>query len=319
MMQFLLCQWHTVFLCLIAFSIFNFINQANIELAARNNPVVILSDSSGFIFDHQSGSIAGPPQVNYALLRDYDGGGNAFRRAYTHLCFDKGKTRFNYEFNCFRRWFILRDYMGKHNIPVAFYGDGDSSVFANITEQFQKRSNCSAIVNVEAQASEIHWVAAGEASVWTLPAIQDLCRFFNSVYTHHMETLQAKAKYSNLVDMSVIWLWWIKHTMDRDLKGWDIGRPYKTNNYAVKDVKNRVIQNHFERAVLYTRKLSFPDVNDSLWLCNGLDVVDRTAFDHLKGWQTGTGFSLNLEDGGRLGLTLMPTANARQQPPRRQA
>jgi hypothetical protein len=48
-----------------------------------------------------------------------------------------------------------------------------------------------------------------------------------------------------------------------------------------------------DHAFLATRNLVLPTViNSALKVCNGLDVVKRTVFDHMHGWMQGRDFSL---------------------------
>jgi hypothetical protein len=89
----------------------------------------------------------------------------------------------------------------------------------NLTEvSGMERGPCSAIVNIEDQAHNFHWVGSGEASTWTLEALSDLCAFMTSFYTHpeFLSTLERKAKEggSTVTDMSLIWLWWVARLRD---------------------------------------------------------------------------------------------------------
>jgi hypothetical protein len=81
-----------------------------------------------------------------------------------------------------------------------------------------ERGRCSAIVNIEDQAHNFHWVGSGESSTWTLEALSDLCAFMTSFYTHpeFLSTLERKAKEgcSTVTDMSLIWLWWVARLRD---------------------------------------------------------------------------------------------------------
>jgi hypothetical protein len=111
---------------------------------------------------------------------------------------------------CSQRWYILRDYMVQNGLKKAFFGDGDNSVFRNITEVCQAgRSHCSAIINVEAQGGNMKWTSAGEASVWTVEAISDFCNFTQVMYQDKVNVLATKHRNggSSVVDMSLLWLW----------------------------------------------------------------------------------------------------------------
>jgi len=85
-----------------------------------------------------------------------------------------------------------------------------SSLFVNAKTEFQRRRDCSAVVNIEAQGGDTHWVGAGEASLWTLAAIEEFVSFVFEMYDSKLFILHIKAKRNTcVVDMSLIWLWYL--------------------------------------------------------------------------------------------------------------
>lgn len=122
----------------------------NIELAARNNPVVVLTDSRNDI--GKNFSLFG---IQYVNVHDYSKAANDFAPHYKHMSRDHSPGRQHHELRCIQRWFILKEYMGKNNVERAFFGDGDSSVFVNISEIFNLRPQCGSVINVEAQGQVI--------------------------------------------------------------------------------------------------------------------------------------------------------------------
>ena len=73
--------------------------------------------------------------------------------------------------------------MKSHNISKAFFGDGDSSVFVNIHQIDQYRQpKCDAVINIDRQKTKTYWVGAGEASIWSIGAIEDFCRYIILTY-----------------------------------------------------------------------------------------------------------------------------------------
>jgi hypothetical protein len=110
-----------------------------------------------------------------------------------------------------QRWFVLHDYMVQTGLKKAYFSDGDSSVFRNISEVVETpgRSNCSSIINIDAQKGNLYWSGAGEASVWTTEAIKDFCTFTQNMYERKAPVLATKFRGdgSSVVDMSLLWLW----------------------------------------------------------------------------------------------------------------
>jgi hypothetical protein len=161
----------------------------------------------------------------------------------------------------------------------------------------------------------LYWCAAGEASVWTVAAIVDFCSFTVEVYKTKLETLKIKSdKMTSVVDMSLLWLWWVSH-QNVTSADWSTGRPYLSRN--PKDDINQlaIYRKQSDDAFLFSKKLPLPISNSSnlalkaslspvlkkqlsssspLEICNGMDVVNRTVFDHIGGWRSGKKQSLNV-------------------------
>jgi len=221
-----------------------------------------------------------------------------FAPIFKHLAGGKFKNWDNngtslYELRCIQRWFILRDFMQQKALSKVFYSDSDNVVYANVTHACEiQRPNCSSIINIEDQRQNYSWVGAGEASLWNIDALNDFCTFTTNIYTHHLDTLQLKAESGSMVvDMSILWLWWVAHhDIDNALTSkWRIGAPFFSR-----------FPNAFENAFKFAKlSLSLPQVNKgSLQLCNGMDVVDRTVFDHRHGWKMGRSYSVAVDNRG---------------------
>ena len=176
----------------VSFGEFPLYLRLNIELAARNNDVIVLSDVENVEHFHwASNSISGisnnasasstQPTIVFESLMLFTTSAKRFAPLYRHLSKDHSENRIKHELRCFQRWFILQDYMQRRNLSHAYFSDGDSSVFTSVSHVVKTtRANCSAVINIEAQFHDLHWVGAGEASVWTLPAIVDFCAFMQA-------------------------------------------------------------------------------------------------------------------------------------------
>jgi hypothetical protein len=311
----------------------------NIELASRNNDVVVISDDHAVFVDnnhlghnfsvghstavHQINLRKSPlgnqsntnSRVHFQDIKLYSSSADDFGKYYRHLSPDRSRNRMKHELRCFQRWFVLQDYMMKNDIARSFFGDGDSAVFMNIKSAVRFREHCSAIINIDAQQHDLYWCAAGEASVWTVAAIVDFCSFTVEVYKTHLETLRIKSeKMTSVVDMSLLWLWWVSH-QNVTSAGWSAGRPFLSRN--PKDDVNQLekYRKQSDDAFLFSKNLPLPISNSSnlalksstspvlkqqlsssspLKICNGMDVVNRTVFDHIGGWRSGKRQSLNI-------------------------
>ena len=270
----------------------------NIELAALRNPVVVISDfHPPSVWNVSSASNSGNGssssyQVMYESMNLYSRSAEKFAPHYIHLAKDQSSGRQRHELHCIQRWYVLRDYMQIKGISHALFGDGDASIFVNVHEAFSARPKCDVAINIEMQYHKTHWVGAGESSLWTTAAITDFCAFTMDVYEKKKELLHTKHNHkgSAVVDMSVLWLWWVAHKSEG---GWEAGRPW-----AREPTHDR--QKSFDEAFVFTKSLQLPPTsNPNLNLCNGMDVVNRTVFDHMHGWNNVKMFSLDLEGEGR--------------------
>ena len=301
----------------------------NIELASRNNDVVVISNEAKAkgsqrqlsTFDATSLSRStkitanGPFRIFYEDIALYFRSADLFAPHYVHLSPDHNHNRIRHELRCFQRWFVLKEFMLQHGIAKAFFGDGDSSVFMNIKSAVKHREHCSAIISIDAQAHDLYWCAAGESSVWTTVAIVDFCAFTFEMYSHKVQILRIKdAGRTSVVDMSLLWLWWVSHQKESK-SGWDTGRPFLSDHPMDNANQLQAFRDRSDAAYAFSKKLNLPVYNstkvslelaaakvpleafrpsNNLTICNGMDVVNRTVFDHRAGWRSGQNQSLNL-------------------------
>lgn len=301
----------------------------NIELASRNNDVVVISNQAKAegsrrhlsTFDPTSlprttNMTANRPfRVFYEDITSYSRSADLFAPLYVHLSPDHNHNRIKHELRCFQRWFVLKEFMLQNGIVKAYFGDGDSSVFMSIKSAIKHREHCSAIISIDAQAHNLYWCAAGESSVWTTVAIVDFCSFTFEMYSHKVQILRIKAAgRTSVVDMSLLWLWWVSHQKESK-SGWDTGRPFLSGNPLDDENKLQSFRDRSDTAYLFSKNLDLPVYNSSrvslelaaanvpskvsplssdMIICNGMDIVNRTVFDHRAGWRSGWNQSLNL-------------------------
>ena len=181
----------------------------NIELTSRKNPVVVISD---LILEKNAtarGDLKYP--VVYDALQNYSKTARKFAQLYVHFCHDRSNKRRIHELQCIQRWLVLDEYATVNNISALYFSDGDSFLFVNAKDAFLQREECHAVINVEAQSSNLHWVAAGEASLWTIDALHDFTLFLFELYTNRKDIFLKKlTNKSCVVDMTILWLWYYR-------------------------------------------------------------------------------------------------------------
>jgi len=267
----------------------------NVELASRRNPVVVLGDQ----LPNVQKVLPGATDIQIINAKPFMSRAAAFATRYVHMAGkDDSQQRKQHELQNFQRWFVLREYMSKTRTPFAFFGDGDSAVFGNVTEAHMDRSNCDAVINVEVQLGNLHWVAAGESSFWNLEALEGFTDFVTAVYSKpsFVQILSIKGiARPAVVDMSLLWLWWTRHKSSKDTS-WVVGRPASINGVLSAERSVPMTREKNLAAFLYAKSLALPSAAKALELCNGLDVVRRTVFDHMWGWK-GDNFTLITAEG----------------------
>ena len=269
----------------------------NIEVALRKNPVVVLGDDSALrtvrIQQNQRDSL--PLLVERS--EHYMSSARAFARIYKHMAGkDNSPARIRRELQNFQRWFLVRDFLRAQGISQVFFSDGDSTVYGNVTQAHLDREQCAAVINVEYQPGVLHWVAAGEASLWSIQAMESFCNFTMAVYESRsaVDAMQIKNNIKPaVVDMSLLWLWWTNNKSLNDTS-WIVHRPpapvpvpipaSSSLDSAASPSQLSWTKNYI--AFRYAKSLRLPNVTTVLSLCNGLDVVKSTVFDHMHAWKT---------------------------------
>ena len=116
------------------------------------------------------------------------------------------------------------------------------------------------------------------------------------MYKNHMKTLHQKSSQrSNIVDMTFLWLWWISYF---DEPNYESGSPFTSPHPNANEDQIKEFKKISDDSFRYSKSLSLPtpDKAKILKLCNGLNVVNRTVFDHYHAWAFGRNFSLNIYD-----------------------
>ena len=97
--------------------------------ACRNNHVYLISDA-------KINTELFPKNFELVNIEDYSEGFNNFKNNYEHF----NTTPYDFEVFCYHRWFILRNFMLKHNFDVTFYIDSDVMLMSDVEEEWDKFS-----------------------------------------------------------------------------------------------------------------------------------------------------------------------------------
>lgn len=268
-----------------------------IEITLRNNYVVLISPINPNI-THIS--------FQYISLSLFQKSINIFTPLYRHYAMDGSPKRAKYELACFLRWFILRDYMNMFNISYSMFNDGDVAVFRNVSQFETNACDAKLIVTAPGKLENVdyhHSWVSGHSSFWTPNGINDFTDFLLKVYQQlpkyvsHIELMRGHRR--GISDMTILWWWWISHIPTNELLGWKHGWALNGIRYNDEIQKNNLNQSitsqPIDQIVAYVRKaIKFPIYNQTkLNLCNGLNIVDNTVYDHMWAFCQGVSFHYN--------------------------
>ena len=127
---------------------------------------------------------------------------NEFSNMYVHL----NTTPPDYELFCYTRWFMLRNFMEKYEIPVTMYIDSDVLLFQDATEGWKNFSDYT--------MSLVHRTS-GHTSFMTLDGINSFCDMLLSIYSDksgyhfnkiksHLDIRQAAGLPGGVCDMTLL-------------------------------------------------------------------------------------------------------------------
>jgi hypothetical protein len=132
--------------------------------ARRSNPeadIFLLGDESNNVFDF----------VRHYDIKDYSDGANQLAKVYKHF----SSNSYQFELFCIQRWFVLRDFMHRQDLPDCFYADSDVLIFADLKAERQKFSQFDFTLTEQ---------MSGHSSFWnSREALDSFCSFVENIYS----------------------------------------------------------------------------------------------------------------------------------------
>lgn len=163
----------------------------------RRSPIILIGDED---------SDQGYPQAEFFLMNHYLGDALEFVKVYEHM----NTNSRDFELFCFIRWFLLFDFMRKHNLKNAVYIDSDIMLYENMYhEQFALYEYDLAIAGV-----------APPALINNIEALAAFCSFAVECYTdpqrlswlkNRFDMMQANGQRGGNCDMT-IWELFVRQT-----------------------------------------------------------------------------------------------------------
>lgn len=106
---------------------------------------------------------------------------------------------FDYEFFCFKRWFILLDFMRERQMEWVFAADTDVMIYADVNSFFSRfietTGHQAAFCFPQQQHDDMRWVASAHTSYISYSFLKNFCQFVLEVYKSNIEVLLPKIKH----------------------------------------------------------------------------------------------------------------------------
>jgi len=133
------------------------------------------------------------------LIQQYDYNAHEqFSSIYQHL----SRGKFDFEYKCILRWFIIKNFVKQNKIEKIFYCDSDVMLFTDISQEW--------FVSEDLCIMEPHkyTCASGHSSLWSLDALSQFGDFILHTYTNNFKVLQnfQNSGKGNVCDMFLIYL-----------------------------------------------------------------------------------------------------------------
>lgn len=131
-----------------------------------------------------------------------------FKRIYKHM----SANPYEFEFNCFRRFFVTYEFAKKHGIEKFMMLDTDCFSFANFSELGFEEYD--AALSMPKDQSNYLWTASPHGSLWSVDALENFLDFLFYEYTENISELEEKWNYhkthnlgGGICDMTLLYLW----------------------------------------------------------------------------------------------------------------
>jgi len=107
--------------------------------------------------------------IEFFNMEEYNQGYDSFEKNYVHL----SSNPYNFELFCYKRWFVLKNFMESKNIDVIFYCDSDVLLFTDIEKEW---------VNFNQYDMTLLHRSAAISSFITRRGITNFCNSLNKIY-----------------------------------------------------------------------------------------------------------------------------------------
>lgn len=157
----------------------NYLSDTLAQAKEFNDRVILIGDP-----DNQDCAKNG---IEYYPISSFFKQASEFKKIYRHMTC----CPYEFELACYVRWFVLKEFMEKTNIPLSFYLDSDVMLYCDITEEYKTNFN-----NCDLAVAAQQGYYGGLVSYWTPHTIASFCSYLNNFYqnTERINELELQFK-----------------------------------------------------------------------------------------------------------------------------
>ena len=170
-----------------------------VEQASKKNEVHLLGDKSNkdacSIWD----------EAEKYVLEDF--------RLFEKVFFQMSDYSLEFDLNCFKRFFIMKNYMIANNINNMVFADSDLMIYTDFTEYYATHK-CHVALSIPERQDNYRWTAQAHCSFWTLDYLIDFLDYVTETYKTNNDLLKKKYNYhiennlkGGVCDMTLLYLW----------------------------------------------------------------------------------------------------------------
>lgn len=155
----------------------------------------------------------------HILAADSSNSIDAFAKVYQH----SSTNSFHFEFICFKRWFLLLEFMQQRKLEWVCTMDSDFMLYCSVDGFFESTvvpSNVEAAYCIPQQAYEdLRWTASGHIAFVSVKFLEAFCAFVIQTYAADFSLFEKKINYhltqkkaGGICDMTLLYLYYLHHS-----------------------------------------------------------------------------------------------------------
>lgn len=132
-----------------------------------------------------------------------------FTKYYKHM----STNGIDFEINCFKRYFILNEFMKKNDYRKSILLDSDVLTYVNYSS-IKYFNECYAALSIPKKQEDYIWACSPHCSCWTIEALDDFITFILEIYKNNIKKLREKYDFhlknhikGGICDMTLLYLW----------------------------------------------------------------------------------------------------------------